>query len=145
MPESISDHRIGAVSALSGVPVSTLRVWETRHGAFAPQKSKGRHRLYSDEDVLRASLIKQLTAAGHSISTIAALQANQLNALLQQQRTALRQNQTVPVHAAPVTMAVVGVGMAARMELSQQSMGLLAMRPWRRTLWCCWCVSIRCT
>jgi DNA-binding transcriptional MerR regulator len=124
MPESISDHRIGAVSALSGVPVSTLRVWETRHGAFAPQKSKGRHRLYSDEDVLRASLIKQLTAAGHSISTIAALQANQLNALLQQQRTALRQNQTVPVHAAPVTMAVVGVGMAARMELSQQSMGL---------------------
>jgi DNA-binding transcriptional MerR regulator len=124
MPTSISNHRIGAVSALSGVPVSTLRVWESRHAAFAPHKSEGRHRQYSDEDVLRASLIKQLTESGHSISTIATLPASQLNSLLQQQRTAHRLNRPAPAHAAPVTMAVVGVGMAARMESSQLSQGL---------------------
>ena len=34
-------HRIGAVSSLSGVPVPTLRIWETRYGAFRPSKSTG--------------------------------------------------------------------------------------------------------
>ena len=57
MSQAIANHRIGAISALSGVPVSTLRVWEVRHGAFTPAKSEGRHRLYSDEDALRASLM----------------------------------------------------------------------------------------
>ena len=54
-------HRIGSVAALSGVPVPTLRVWEARYAAFKPQKSAGRHRLYTDADVLRASLLRQLT------------------------------------------------------------------------------------
>lgn len=123
MPSSISNHRIGAVSALSGVPVSTLRVWETRHAAFSPAKSEGRHRLYSDEDVLRASLIKQLTESGHSISTLALLPASQLNALLQQQRAAHRLHQPPAAHSSPVTVAVVGVGMAARLESSRLSAG----------------------
>jgi DNA-binding transcriptional MerR regulator len=121
MSSLISNHRIGAVSALSGVPVSTLRVWETRHAAFAPAKSEGRHRLYSDDDVLRASLIKQLTEAGHSISTLARLSASQLNALLLQQRSAHRLNRPAPTHSTPVTLAVVGVGMAARLESSRLS------------------------
>ena len=121
MNSSISNHRIGAVSALSGVPVSTLRVWETRHAAFAPAKSEGRHRLYSDEDVLRASLIKQLTEAGHSIRTVAALPAAQLNALLQQQRSANRLHRPAPISTAPVTLAVVGVDMAARLQSSPLS------------------------
>ena len=86
MSQPIANHRIGAISALSGVPVSTLRVWEARHGAFTPAKSEGRHRLYSDEDALRASLIRQLTEQGHSISTLARLPATQLNDLLHQQR-----------------------------------------------------------
>ncbi len=123
MSSPISNHRIGAVSALSGVPVSTLRVWETRYAAFAPGKSEGRHRLYSDEDVLRASLIKQLTESGHSISTLASLPAAQLNALLQQQRSAHRLSSTAQPHSAPVTLAVVGVGMAARLASSRLSNG----------------------
>lgn len=114
MPHPASQHRIGAVSALSGVPVSTLRVWETRHSAFAPAKSEGRHRLYSDEDVLRASLIKQLTEAGHSISTLAQRSVTELNDLLGQQRIAHRQQRPAPAPQATVTLAVVGVGMAAR-------------------------------
>ena len=110
MPNPASQHRIGAVSALSGVPVSTLRVWETRHSAFAPAKSEGRHRLYSDEDVLRASLIKQLTEAGHSISTLAQRSVTELNDLLGQQRIAHRQQRPAPVPQATVTLAVVGFG-----------------------------------
>lgn len=124
MPPIASQHRIGAVSALSGVPVSTLRVWETRHSAFAPAKSEGQHRLYTDEDVLRASLIKQLTEAGHSISTLARRSATQLNDLLGQQLVAQRLQQPARTPSATVSMAVVGVGMAARVESWRAALGL---------------------
>ena len=125
MIDPISNHRIGAVSALSGVPVSTLRVWETRHSAFTPAKSEGRHRLYSDEDVLRASLIKQLTEHGHSISTLAPLQVVQLHHLLQQQKSAQRLSRPPQTRATPVTVAVVGAGMAARLESGNLANGLV--------------------
>jgi DNA-binding transcriptional MerR regulator len=121
MSQKIANHRIGAISALSGVPVSTLRIWETLHGAFAPAKSEGRHRLYTDEDALRASLIRQLTACGHSISTLAPLQATQLNALLQQQRHAGLRSRPPAAAQTPVTVAVVGIGMAARITSGQST------------------------
>lgn len=103
-------HRIGAVAALSGVPVSTLRVWESRYGAFEPDKTEGRHRLYGEDDVLRASLLKQLTQAGHAISTIATLDAHRLGQLLQRQR------QGVLAPAEPVAVAVVGLPLAQRLQ-----------------------------
>ena len=55
MTSEPTQHRIGAVSALSGVPVPTLRVWESRYGAFTPAKTGGRHRLYTEADVLRGN------------------------------------------------------------------------------------------
>ncbi|MEY4734303.1 MAG: HTH-type transcriptional repressor YcgE, partial [Pseudomonadota bacterium] len=124
MSQPIANHRIGAISALSGVPVSTLRVWEARHGAFTPAKSEGRHRLYSDEDALRASLIRQLTDNGHSISTLARLPATQLNDLLHQQRNAGQRSRPQPAAQAPITVAVVGVGMAARVASGQLALAL---------------------
>ncbi len=104
------------MAALSGVPVSTLRVWEARYGAFAPAKSQGRHRLYNDIDVLRAGLMRQLTDTGHAISTIAQLDAAALGALLHQQRSAHMQRsaQARPVQA--VTLAVVDLTLAARLQ-----------------------------
>lgn len=109
-------YRIGAVSSLSGVPVSTLRIWESRYGAFAPQKSGGHHRLYGGQDVLRAGLLRQLTEAGHAISTIARLDADALSGLLHQQRSA-RARQAGPESAAEsLSVAVVGLPLAARLQ-----------------------------
>lgn len=109
-------HRIGAMASLSGVPVPTLRVWEARYGAFSPAKSQGRHRLYSDSDVLRAGLLRQLTESGHAISTIAHLDATALGDLLYQQRRARlhRSDRTRP--AQEVTLAVVGLSLASRLQ-----------------------------
>jgi DNA-binding transcriptional MerR regulator len=72
-------HRIGAVSHLSGVPVSTLRIWEVRYGTFEPAKSVGKQRLYSDDDVLKAVLLRQLTQQGYAISSLAQLNTSALN------------------------------------------------------------------
>lgn len=111
-------HRIGAVSALSGVPVPTLRVWEARYGAFTPAKTDGSHRLYSEEDVLRASLLRQLTANGHAISRIAQLDAGGLSALLHQQRQSQGRTGAWQQEPQAVGVAVIGLELAARLQSS---------------------------
>jgi len=111
----LASHRIGAVCALSGVPVSTLRVWETRYAAFSPRKSRGQQRLYSDDDVLRATLLKRLTEQGHAISSIAQQDVERLNALLSQQNASRLREASKNVEARSVTLAVVGLALAARL------------------------------
>jgi DNA-binding transcriptional MerR regulator len=108
-------HRIGAVSALSGVPVPTLRGWETRYATFSPRMTDGGQRLYSDDDVLRATLLRRLTEQGHSISGIASHDAPRLNALLQQQDASQRRNASTSTERETLTVAVVGLALAARM------------------------------
>jgi MerR family transcriptional regulator, light-induced transcriptional regulator len=125
MNTSSFQHRIGAVAALSGVSVPTLRSWETRHGAFAPVKSSGQHRLYSDEDVRKATLLKQLTGAGHSIGTLAQLSAEQLGALLHRQRSPRPQvgESQVPSHP-PAALAVVNALLASRFQSARFPLNL---------------------
>lgn len=109
-------YRIGGVSRLAGVPVTTLRVWERRYGAFAPAKSEGHHRLYGDDDVIRARLMRQLTEAGHSIGTIARLDAHALQQRLGQVRGAAQpQREQAP----GVSVVVVGEALAARLNSPQ--------------------------
>ncbi len=117
-------HRIGAVSSLSGVPVPTLRVWESRYGAFKPDKTTGSHRLYKEEDVLRATLLRQLTEAGHAISTVAHLEVDRLSGLLHQQRATRLQRAVVQDGPRTVSVAVVGVLLATRLQSAQFQEGL---------------------
>ena len=109
-------HKIGAVSALSGVPSPTLRIWELRYGTFVPQKSQGQHRLYTDDDVLRATLLKRLTERGHAISSLAQLSSQELNALLVQGQDASRSRTDARLAGQPASMVVVGVALASRIE-----------------------------
>jgi DNA-binding transcriptional MerR regulator len=114
-PKPTASHRIGAVSALSGVPVPTLRVWEIRYATFSPRMSDGGQRLYSDDDVLRATLLKRLTEQGHAISSIANNDVTQLNALVQQQNTSTRRLASKSAERHAVNVAVVGLALAARL------------------------------
>ncbi len=107
-------HRIGTVARQAGLPVSTLRMWEQRHGAFAPAKTSGQHRLYTDIDLLRARLLRQLAEAGHGISGIARLDADALAALLARSRAA--NGQTAQAPAAAVRALVVGTALAVRLH-----------------------------
>ena len=121
-PSSTSPlYRIGAVSHTTGIPVTTLRIWETRYGAFSPIKTEGKQRLFAEHDVSKALLLKQLSQNGHAISTIANLALDQL-----------RQMSNLPHHTAhrlappgqPVSMAVVGLSMANRIESKKFAAGL---------------------
>lgn len=46
-----SYYRIGEVSAITGIPESTLRFWESRVGAVKPRRGTGGLRLYTPRDV----------------------------------------------------------------------------------------------
>jgi DNA-binding transcriptional MerR regulator len=115
--EHPAGYRIGAVSKLSGVPVSTLRVWEQRYEAFKPDKSKGQHRLYTPSDLERAGLLKRLNQMGHSISHVARLDHPQLQALVQQANVANGGNMpstVTPSHT--IRLGVVGDALATQLR-----------------------------
>jgi DNA-binding transcriptional MerR regulator len=109
-------HKIGAVSSLSGVPTPTLRVWEVRYATFSPLKTQGQHRLYSDDDVLKATLLKRLTEQGHAISNIANLSSQALNNLLMQQQSSNRYQAQTQSEDRTISMAIVGLALAGRIE-----------------------------
>jgi DNA-binding transcriptional MerR regulator len=109
-------HKIGAVSSLSGVPTPTLRVWETRYQTFQPHKTESKHRLFTDDDVLKATLLKRLTEQGHSISSIAKQSTTDLNNLLQLQQETNQRQARSQSQVQSVSVAVVGLALAARIE-----------------------------
>jgi MerR family transcriptional regulator, light-induced transcriptional regulator len=114
-PTETAQHRIGAISHFSGVPVSTLRVWEVRYSTFAPAKSEGNQRLYSDDDALKASLLKQLIQCGHPIASIARHSTATLNQLLQQKKWN-RPPQSGTTQPLLTSTIVVGLALARRLN-----------------------------
>ncbi len=73
-------YRIATVSQLTGIPVQTLRVWESRHAVVTPTRSAGNVRLYRRADIERLLLVKTAVDAGQAISTLAALTDRQIKA-----------------------------------------------------------------
>ena len=72
---------ISRLSQLTGVHVSTLRSWETRHGLLRPARSNSGHRLYSAEDVERLLVIKDLLARGSRLPELKDLSLADLKAM----------------------------------------------------------------
>ena len=76
-------YRIGAVSRLTGIATVTIRMWERRYGVVEPDRTEGRNRLYTREDIARLALIKRLVDEGNAIGTVANLSLEQLQERLQ--------------------------------------------------------------
>ncbi|MBM3341787.1 MAG: MerR family transcriptional regulator [Betaproteobacteria bacterium] len=114
-------YRSGAVARLTGIPVETLRVWERRYKVVGPRQSATGRRQYAPDDVTRLTVIKRLVDAGYAIGSIAALDLDQLQSMLQQtSRAPLRAQRapTTPVEDAmqPVRLAIVGEALALRVQ-----------------------------
>ncbi|WP_298597944.1 MerR family transcriptional regulator [uncultured Limnohabitans sp.] len=135
--QSPAFYRIGAISKLSGIPVPTLRVWQTRYNAFSPATTQGQHRLYNDDDLRKAALLKTLTRQGHAISLIAGLTNAQLQQLLQTSADMARAPLQSQEAASPSQGAwgVVGKSLAERLQstdfqASRQGHALHMRRVW---------------
>ncbi|MFT3830593.1 MAG: MerR family transcriptional regulator [Opitutaceae bacterium] len=75
---SLHQHAIQAVVQRTGLSAYVIRIWEKRYGAVVPERTGTNRRLYSDEQIERLTLLRQLTQAGQSIGTIAQLPLERL-------------------------------------------------------------------
>ena len=99
-------YRSGVAARLAGLPVETLRVWERRYGVCDTRRSAHGQRLYSEAQVGRLSLIKQLVDHGHPIGSLAQLELDQLRAMAPASRAPSR----------PLRLALVGQALALRLS-----------------------------
>jgi hypothetical protein len=104
------------------MPVATLRVWERRYGVTRPLLSPSGQRLYSDADVRRLALLKQLTDLGHAIGSLAGLDMAQLQQVASTHASVLAARagedlappQLPP--ASPWRVVVIGTALAGRLQ-----------------------------
>ncbi|HOY59967.1 MAG TPA: MerR family transcriptional regulator, partial [Verrucomicrobiota bacterium] len=74
-------HPIHLAARLTGLSTHVIRIWEQRYHAVDPKRTPANHRLYSEGDIERLSLLRDVTRAGHNISQVAALSNDRLRAL----------------------------------------------------------------
>ena len=75
-------HTVRSVALRTGLSPHVIRVWERRYGTVTPSRSSGNQRLYTEADVERLALLKQVTDRGHSISRVTALPTERLSLLV---------------------------------------------------------------
>lgn len=78
----LARHPIRVVATRSGLNANLLRAWERRYGVVEPGRSSGGQRLYSDDDIERLALLKQVTDAGRPISQVADFDVEHLRSLI---------------------------------------------------------------
>jgi methanogenic corrinoid protein MtbC1 len=74
-------HPIQLAARLTGLSTHVIRIWEQRYQAVEPKRTATNHRLYSQQDIERLSLLRDVTHAGHNISQMAGLSNDTLRAL----------------------------------------------------------------
>lgn len=77
-------HPIRVVARRTGLNPAVLRAWEKRYGVVEPSRTDGGQRLYSDEDVLRLSLLHRAVEEGRSISQVASFTTEELQGLVRE-------------------------------------------------------------
>jgi MerR family transcriptional regulator, light-induced transcriptional regulator len=74
-------HPIRVVAQRTGLTPEVLRAWEHRYGGVEPRRAATGRRLYSDAEVERLRLLRQVTDVGRPISQVATLADEELVAL----------------------------------------------------------------
>ena len=72
---------IKVVARRTGLSAHVIRIWEKRYGAVEPERTSTNRRLYSDEQIERLSLLRDVTRSGHSIGHVAKLPTDKLRKL----------------------------------------------------------------
>ena len=74
-------HAIKVVARRTGLTAHVIRIWEKRYGAVSPQRTGTNRRLYSEAQIERLGLLREVTQAGHSIGHMAKLPTDKLRKL----------------------------------------------------------------
>jgi MerR family transcriptional regulator, light-induced transcriptional regulator len=74
-------YRIKTVASATGVRPELLRAWERRYKVVSPTRSAGGYREYSEHDVVKLRLLRDLTGRGFAIGEVANLPVEELQRL----------------------------------------------------------------
>lgn len=69
------------VTRTTGLTADLVRAWERRYRAIAPSRTIGKARRYSQSDIARLELLRDVVAEGHTISSVAHLDEQTLHEL----------------------------------------------------------------
>ena len=115
---SVSGYRIGTAAKLTGISPDTLRIWERRYAVVTPQRSSGGGRLYTTEDIARLKLIRRLVDKGDTISIVAGLNLDELQARLSETQSVAN----IAAPATPCRLVIIGELVSARMKAESDSL-----------------------
>lgn len=111
---------MGLVERMTGLTARQVRYWE-QHGLTAPARSKGRHRLYTEANVIRLKEIKRSVASGMHMEQVKACLARRKAAPPQGQALALASDRIVErlptLSAGPVRSLYTGANRAELQRL----------------------------
>ncbi len=79
-----SFHGIKVVAQRTGLTAHVIRIWEKRYKAVEPTRTETKRRLYSEEQIERLILLKEITQKGHSIGNVANMPIDELRQLSDQ-------------------------------------------------------------
>jgi len=77
-----AQYPIQLAARLTGLSAYVIRVWEQRYRAVEPHRTSSNRRLYSQREIERLSLLRDLARAGHQIGQLARLPDRQLRRLV---------------------------------------------------------------
>lgn len=86
MSKATDSYTIRQVVDLTGLSEFTLRGWENRYEAFRPNRTATGRRMYSQSDLQKAILLRELLLRDHRIGEIADLSVAALQDLLEEDR-----------------------------------------------------------
>jgi DNA-binding transcriptional MerR regulator/methylmalonyl-CoA mutase cobalamin-binding subunit len=90
-------HPISVVVRRTGLTQDVLRAWEKRYQAVIPLRTATGRRLYTEEQVAKLRLLKQLVDGGRRISDVAELGLEELRALADEDATEAVISPSAPV------------------------------------------------
>ncbi|MFM7226731.1 MAG: MerR family transcriptional regulator [Betaproteobacteria bacterium] len=94
--DSKHQYSIGVVARRTQMHPETLRVWERRYELIVPERTDTGRRLYSEGDILKVSLVKQLTERGHAVSSVAKLPIDRLRDMLNASGSVMPEQKSPP-------------------------------------------------
>ncbi|MEX0998445.1 MAG: cobalamin-dependent protein [Thermodesulfobacteriota bacterium] len=75
-------YSMKVVSIRTGLSAHAIRAWERRYNAVLPKRDSNNRRYYTEEDIIRLSLLKKATDAGFGISQIVSTSNDDLKELI---------------------------------------------------------------
>ena len=110
-------HTIQSAAEKTGLTPDVIRIWERRYQAVSPHRTASNQRLYSDAEIDRLTLLRQLTEQGRRISAIANLNDDQLQELAGQQPSS-----QVPVASKNSIRDLTDAAVEATLQLDSQAL-----------------------